>query len=269
VDVSTTSDPLSGGRRVTHTAPGEFLEFSIEVAQSGLYDFEARVASPDLGASFRLDIDQRTILPVVSIPDTNGEDNMVTVSAGSNVFLTSGPHILRLNIETGTGVNNNFAGSYNFITVRPATTGTFQLTVPNANVIAGARTQLSLSWTVPSGGWRGLEHVDLRLRNESGRLLWIRFDEATNTMRMYRESNGKFGPAREVGSNRVLRGPLANVFMKTTTVVAAGPTSPTVEITFDLMFKGRARGRWVIEAAASDDFGHEDPFRFAGMLEVH
>jgi hypothetical protein len=98
-----------------------------------------------------------------------------------------------------------------------------------------------------------LKQIDLRLRDDSGNLLWIRFDEATKTMSMYNQSTEKFGPAKEVGSNCVLCSPLAKVYVKTTTIVAAGPDAPTVEITFDLKFKGRARGHWTVEAAASDD----------------
>ncbi len=268
VDVSTTTDPLSAGRRVTDTAPGEFLEYSIQVATSGLYDIDARVSSPDLGATFRIDIDQRTLLPITEIPDSNGVDNMVTIVAGSNVFLNAGPHILRLNIETDTAATGDFAGSFNFFTVRPASTGTFDLTPSDSVVRAGERTQLSLSWTVPVGGWRVLNQVDLRLRTESGDLIWLRFDEATNTIARYNSATGKFGPAKAVGSNKVLRGPLANLYLSTTTVAAAGPDSPTVVLTFDLRFKANARGHYTIEAAASDDLGHNDPFQFAGAIAV-
>lgn len=268
VDVSTTVDPISAGRRVTNTAPNEFLEYSIHVAEAGLYDFEARVASPDLGATFRLDIDQRFLLPVVAVPDTNGADNMVTVVAGTNVFLTEGPHILRINIETDTNAADDFAGSFNFIRVRPSTTGTFHLTPTASTVAAGESTQLELTWTVPQGGWTVLNQVDLRLRDDQGRLIWIRFDEATRTVSLYNSSTGKFGPAKKLGSNTVLSGPLADLNLSSSSFAAAGPSDPTVTLSFDLRFKGNSRGTYQIETAATDDLGHSDPFRFAGTLEI-
>jgi hypothetical protein len=268
VDVSTTTDPLSGGRRVTNTAPGEFLEYTIVVADSGFYDFDARVSSPDLGATFHLELDGAALGPAVPIPDTNGEDAMTSIAAASNVLVTAGPHILRLAIDTDTVAAGDFAGSFNFILVRPATTGIFSVTPSNETVSAGGRTPLSLSWTVPVGGWRVLRQVDLRLRDDSGRLIWLRFDEVANTVRMFNSSSGKFGPAKTIGSNNVLSGPLADLYLSTTTLAAAGPTAPTVVLTFDLRFKNSARGHYTIETAASDDLGHEDSFATAGKIEI-
>jgi hypothetical protein len=268
VDVSTTTDTASVGRRVTNTAPGEFLEYTIVVDETGLYDFDARVSSPDTGATFHLEIDGVALSAPVAVPDTGSEDNMTTIAVASNVLLSAGPHILRLAIDTGTGVNNDFAGSFNFIAVRPASTGTFELTPAASSVAAEDRMQLSLAWTVPSLGWRVLKDVDLRLRDDAGNLIWIRFNEAANTVALYNTSTATFSSAKRIGSDIVLSNPLVNLFVKTTTRTAAGPTAPTVVLTFDLKFSAKARGHWTIEAAASDDRGHNDPFAFAGVLDV-
>ncbi len=268
VDVSNTADPVSGGRRVTNTAPGEFLEYMIDVAENGTYDFDVRVSSPDLGATFHLEIDDVELSPPIAVPDTNGEDNMVTIVGASNLFLSRGPHLLRLVIDTDTVANNDFAGSFNFITARPASAGTFDLTLQHTTVAAYQHVNLELAWTVPVGGWRTLKQVDLRLRDDNGRLIWIRFDEATNRMSLYNQITGKFETEKEVGSYGVLRSPLANVYMKTTTIAANGAGDPTVVITFDIKFKAIARGHWTVEAAATDDLGHNDPFAFAGTLDV-
>lgn len=270
VDLSTTTDPISLGRRITNTARGEFLEYTIVVERSGSYDFDARVSSPDPGARFHLEIDEVPLSAPVSVPDTNGEDNMVTVAAASNVQLTAGPHVLRLVFDRDTFNLNDFAGSFNFIAVRPAPlfAGTFELTQTASSVAADERTQMSLAWTVPSLGWRVLEHVDLRMRDDSGNVIWIRFDEAANTIALYNLWTGTFSPGTPIGSDVVLFSPLVNLYVRTTTVTAAGPTAPTVVLTFDLKFSAMARGHWTIEAAANDDRGHADPFAFAGELEI-
>ncbi len=268
VDVSNTIDTPSTGRRVTNTAPGEFLEYTIFVAETGIYDFDARVSSPDLGATFHLEIDGVSVNSPVGIPDTNSSDNMVSIAVASNALLTAGPHILRVAIDTGTGVNNNFAGSFNFILVRPASTGTFELSPQHTVVNAGDRTKLALAWTVPVGGWRVLNQMDLRLRDDQGRMIWFRWDEASNTIRRYNQATGKFGPAKAIGSYAVLAGPWANLYLRTTTVVAAGAAAPTVILTLDVKFKHSARGHYVVETAASDDLGHNDPFQSAGTLHV-
>jgi hypothetical protein len=45
--------------------------------------------------------------------------------------------------------------------------------------------------------------------------------------------------------------------------------SPTVRLTLPLRFKGSAKGRtFTIQAAATDDLGHEDPFALAGTVVV-
>jgi hypothetical protein len=113
-----------------------------------------------------------------------------------------------------------------------------------------------------------LKQIELRLRDEQGRVLWIKFDEATNSMSLYRQARDRFGNAKTVGSHKVLSGPLAKVYLRTTTVTADSASSPTVLLTFDLKFKGRARGNYTIEAAASDDLEHRDPFKFAGNIKV-
>jgi hypothetical protein len=268
VDVSTTNDPLSGGRKISNTAPTESLQYTLNVLEEGLYDIDARVASPDPGASFRIEIDSGLFLPPVTIPDTNGLDNMVTIAAAANVFLQQGPHLLRLIMVSDTTAADNFAGSYNFLRVRPASTGTFVLTPHDSTVRAGSRTQLSLEWTVPVGGWRVLREVDLRLRDDRGRQIWLRFDEATNSVRMYNSVTGAFGKAQTIGSNRILNGPLAKLYLSTSEVLANGPDSPTVVLKFDVKFKGSSRGAWAIETAATDDAGHIDPFKTAGNLTV-
>jgi hypothetical protein len=268
VDVSTTTDTESVGRRVTGTAPGEFLEYTVFFEGSGVYDFDVRLSSPDLGATFHLEIDGVPISASVAVPDTGGEDNMVTIAAASGVLVRGGPHILRLAFDTGTGVNNNFAGSFNFIAIRRGFAGTFELTPAASSVAAEERMQMSLAWTVPSLGWRVLEHVDLRLRDDSGRLIWIRFDEAANTIALFNSSTSTFSPVKALGSDVVIFSPLVNLYVKNTKVTAAGPTSPTMVLTLDLKFSAIARGHWTIEAAASDDRGNNDPFAFAGVLDV-
>src|SRR5437870_3918354 len=80
----------------------------------------------------------------------------------------------------------NFAGSINFVTIRPSGgTGTFDLTPTHTTVRPGASTKLALEWTVPSGGWRVLKDVELRLKDDDGRtILRIRFNEASNTFQI-------------------------------------------------------------------------------------
>src|SRR5262249_24971779 len=131
-------------------------------------------------------------------------------------------------------------------------------------------TKLALEWTVPHGGWRVLKDVELRLRDDDGRtILRIRFDEATNTFRLYDPKKKRFGKARAVGSGGVLASRCGRVYLAGSTVRADGPADPSVVLTFDVVLKKNLKSRHLtIEAAASDDLGHSDPFAFAGTLDV-
>ncbi len=84
-----------------------------------------------------------------------------------------------------------------------------------------------------------------------------------------RQAANRFGPEAPAGSNNRLETPSATLYLAQTSVVAAGPTSPTVTLNLALSFKPSAAGRtYTVEVAASDDAGHEDAFKPAGTLTV-
>ena len=58
-------------------------------------------------------------------------------------------------------------------------------------------------------------------------------------------------------------------FLPTVLVVWWALRPPTVRLTFDIQFKPPVYGRHlIVEAAASDDFGHLQDFAFAGRIDV-
>lgn len=271
VEIKNTND-TGGGFRIATTAVGEFLEYSIFVTNEAIYDVQFRVASNLPGASFHAEVDDRVVSgPPIAIPDTPGTfDGMQTVS-GKTAFLTAGPHILRLVMDTTTGQNNGFAGSYNFIkiTLAPGQTGTFALTPAHTTAAANERTNLSLEWTVPFVGWRTLKDVQLRLRDEQGVAFWVLFNEASNTFRLFDPNTGNFGPARQVGGSGILRGADVRMNLSSSRVIADGPNDLSVVLSLDLELKNSTRGRhFLVEVAASDDFGHAEDFAVAGTLDV-
>lgn len=274
VDVKTTAD-AGGGFRITDTDIGEFLEYTIFVKQAGLYDVDFRVSSPGSGGKFHAEVDGTNVTGVLDTPLTNSFDNMTTVTA-HNVPLPFGPHIWRLEFDAL--VQNldaaNFAGSFNFMTIRPPdqTTGTFKFTSPNPYTSSGDSTLLGLEWTVPSGSWHTLDTVQLRLRDASGIGLLIKFDEAANTFSLFDPDTGRFTAGRTPGSNGHLSNRDVQINLRNSTVHAESPSSPTVQLTFDVTFKKfppqlPARD-FLVEAAASDDLGHDQDFEIAGRFVV-
>jgi hypothetical protein len=269
VDIKPTSD-AGGGFRVTDTAIGEFLEYTAFVNQGGNYDFDFRLSSPDPGARYHLEIDGVNVTGSLAVPDTNNFDAMTTQTKAA-VPIGAGPHLLRLAFDAQTGVGTPFAGSFNSITVRPtpASTGTFALSPSNTTVSVGRRQSFALEWTVPLGGWRLLKDVDIRFRDRKGIAFWLRFDEASNTFRVFDSEKNRFSAGKQVGGNGALSTPSATLRLQHSRIVASGSDDVSVVIQFEITFKNPARGRrFTIESAATDDLGHADPFRTAGFVRV-
>jgi hypothetical protein len=86
---------------------------------------------------------------------------------------------------------------------------------------------------------------------------------------LFNSAAGKFGPAKKLGSSGVLSSGGAQIFLATSRVRADGPGDPSVELDFDIRFTASARRRhFEVEVAASDDLGHAQPFKLAGVLDV-
>ena len=98
------------GYAVGYTQEGEWLEYTIDVKETGIYSYDAYVSSGASSASFSLSVetDGKTeeLTEVTAIPQTgNGNwDKYVAVHGRTLVSLSEGKHILRLNI---TGDNGN------------------------------------------------------------------------------------------------------------------------------------------------------------------
>ena len=266
VDVKTTSD-TGGGFRVTDTAVGEYLEYTINVNQAGNYDFDFRVASPAAGAACHIEIDGANVTGPVAIPNTGGFDAMTTITK-ANIPLTAGPHLMRLAMDAGT--STGFCGSYNFINIHPSITpGTFTLAPVGKVVAPNQDAKLSLTWTVPSGSWHLLTDIRLRLVSDDGTILAIKWNEAAKTFALWYHASGVYSPAMSVGSNHVLSNNYMSVNLAGSSVTASGPTSPTVTLTFDLRFKSKLAGHTLtLLAAAEDDLGHRSGFEAGGIWKI-
>jgi hypothetical protein len=267
VDVKTTAD-AGGGFRVTDTAVGEYLEYTIKMTRAGNYDFDFRVASPAAGASCHIEIDGANVTGAVAIPNTGGFDTMTTVTK-VGIPVTAGAHVMRLSMDAGTATG--FCGSFNFITIRPSQTpGAFAI-APIANVVAPNQdTKLALTWTVPSGSWHLLTDIRLRFVADDGTILAIRWNEAAKTLALWYPAANAYGPAMSIGSDHVLSNSYMRLNLADSSVSASGPTSPTVTLMLDLKFKQKLVGQTlVLRAAADDDLGKRGGFETGAVWRVN
>jgi endonuclease/exonuclease/phosphatase family metal-dependent hydrolase len=99
VDLQASSE---GGHNIGWTAPGEWLQYTVNVGTSGTYAIRLRVASPNSGTSVRVAFDKSGVSQSVSVPNTGGWQAWRTVEF--NASLAAGQQILRLSFPNG-GLN--------------------------------------------------------------------------------------------------------------------------------------------------------------------
>ncbi|WP_298738746.1 glycosyl hydrolase family 18 protein [uncultured Chitinophaga sp.] len=86
-----------GGYDLGYVQAGEWVEYSVNVAQAGSYTLEARVATTGSG-TFHVELDGQHISGPIAVPNTGGWQNWTTVSVNTPA-LTTGNKILRVVID--------------------------------------------------------------------------------------------------------------------------------------------------------------------------
>jgi len=105
VDIEATSD-TGGGYNVGWIANGEWLEYTVNVAQSGTYNIEVRVASINSGRTFRIEFNGVDKTGTLTVPNTGGWQNWQTITK-TGVSLSAGQQIMRI-YSMGDGFNINW-----------------------------------------------------------------------------------------------------------------------------------------------------------------
>jgi hypothetical protein len=104
-----------GGYDVGWVSPGEWLQYSIDVASAGSYSATIRVAAPSGGGVFHLEVGGVDVTGRLTVPTTGGWQEWTTITAA--VTLGAGPQALRVIFDqASSGVVGNFAA----ITFAPA-----------------------------------------------------------------------------------------------------------------------------------------------------
>lgn len=99
----------NGGYAIGYTATGEWLEYTVNVTESGYYSYEATVSAGGTGSGFTLGLIENgkvTTLGKISVPQTGDGDwsNYTVVSGNIAKELKSGKQVLRITID---GANCN------------------------------------------------------------------------------------------------------------------------------------------------------------------
>jgi len=104
VDIEPCSDFISNGFNVGWIENGEWLKYTINVLESGIYKIKLNVAAPAAEGKILLSVDGQSITPVLNIPATGGWQSWQYLSVDS-IYLSAGVH----NLQT-----RFFIGNFNF-----------------------------------------------------------------------------------------------------------------------------------------------------------
>ena len=95
-----------GGYNVGWISAGEWLEYTVDVASTGNYDMEIRVArSPAGTSSLHVESDGNDVTGILTVPSTGGWQSWTSIHK-AGVSLTAGEHVLRLCMD-GSSFNVN------------------------------------------------------------------------------------------------------------------------------------------------------------------
>ena len=103
-----------GGYDVGSTNPGDWLNYTVNVANPGIYTLHVRVATQVAGGVFHLALDGDDISGHISVPQTNGWQTWQTLDVPS-IRLPGGVHTLQMVMDTG-GYYNTI-GNFNWFSL--------------------------------------------------------------------------------------------------------------------------------------------------------
>jgi hypothetical protein len=193
---------------------------------------------------------------IVITPDTFFESNE-TFSVQLSSPLTNAAVISRTaGVGTATILNDD------------AFVGVTEGIPPEAIVKVGERFIYGVKWTHPER-WRLLDTVDIRITDDDGDVLYVRFDEPSNTYSLFNPANERFMRPALPGSRTLFETLAVTMDLQGSSVVGTGPEGPSVTLNLGLRFKPKAAGRvFRVEAFATDDFGNQQGFDEAGTIAV-
>jgi hypothetical protein len=168
VDLAAASDN-GGGYYVGWTRPGEWLKYTVDVAATGTYTLESRVANVGAGGTFHVEVDGVDRTGPIAVPDTGGWQAWQTVTT-PGILLAAGPRVMRVVLDSpssGGGV-----GNYNW----------FRLVASTPSSIPYGGTRAALPGTVEAedfdDGAPSVAHHDLTPGNKGALYRWTDVDVA-------------------------------------------------------------------------------------------
>jgi len=101
VDIELSEDVMGATYNIGWIETGEWLSFTATVDEPGEYSIDFRVASTGSNGKFQLLLDNQPLTEVISVPNSGGWKNWLTISTSENISIPVGTHTLKLAFNHG------------------------------------------------------------------------------------------------------------------------------------------------------------------------
>ncbi|MBO9703726.1 MAG: cellulase family glycosylhydrolase [Sporocytophaga sp.] len=145
VDIEASID-VGGGYNVGWTVTGEWLEYSVNVAETGKYDFKVRVAAASTGKTMHIEMNGINVTGAISVPNTGDFQAWQTVTIPA-ISLTAGNQIMRVVFDSDE-INLNYV---DVTAVNKAPTVSITAPANNASYVAAASFTITANATDSDG----------------------------------------------------------------------------------------------------------------------
>ncbi len=120
VDIQATSDS-GGGYNIGWVAAGEWLKYTVNIAGSGTYQLDTRVAQKATGGRFHVEVDGVDKTGAIAVPNTGGWQTWQTISK-TGLSLTAGKHVVRVVMDAN--ASSGYVGNFNWFSLSSSSTST-------------------------------------------------------------------------------------------------------------------------------------------------
>ena len=111
VDIEKCTDSFSNGYDIGWIGTNEFLNYTVNVVETGSYNINVRISGNNAGGKILVRVDGKNVTSYIDVPVTGGWNSWRTVSDTSNITMTAGKHTVQMNFYFG-GFNFN---SFEFV----------------------------------------------------------------------------------------------------------------------------------------------------------
>lgn len=105
VDIQTNDDNTnSNGYHIGYTQKGEWLKYTVEIAETSFYNFNFRYATEQSGCQVKFFINDVDVSGSIAIGNTGGWSNFVNQFV-ENIYLEQGTHVLKVKVNSSASFN--------------------------------------------------------------------------------------------------------------------------------------------------------------------